>query len=48
MRLCLSQAKSPLLKNPCKQTLCEALPFLKEKMTNESSPVKGKTTYGGL
>lgn len=27
--LCLSQHRSPLVQNPCKQTLCEALPFLR-------------------
>ena len=33
LRLCASQMRSPLLTNPCKTTLCEALPFLKERVT---------------
>lgn len=33
LRLCALQMRSPLLQNPCKATLCEALPFLKERVT---------------
>lgn len=35
LQLCASQMRSPLVQNPCKETLCEALPFLKERLTSQ-------------
>lgn len=47
--LCLSQKRSPLVQNPCKQTLCEAVPFLKEKLqANEQPKSKAGGAYSGL
>ena len=51
IELCLSQAKSPLVQNPCKQTLCEAIPFLREKLTSQAdAPSSGGSGggYGGF
>jgi sorting nexin-29 len=47
IELCLSQAKSPLVQNPCKQTLCEAIPFLREKLTSRSEPASAGGGGGG-
>jgi hypothetical protein len=38
LELCIRQKRSPLLQQPSKKTLCDALPFLREKM----GPVAGK------
>lgn len=49
--LCLSQKRSPLVQNPCKQTLCEAVPFLKEKLSSgaDATPAATKgASYSGL
>eukprot|EP00045_Choanoeca_perplexa_P009414 m.90942 g.90942 ORF g.90942 m.90942 type:complete len:738 (+) comp14886_c0_seq1:65-2278(+) len=43
LSLCVRQQRSPLLKNPCKQTLIDALPFLKEKV----KPGSGGSEQGG-
>eukprot|EP00039_Didymoeca_costata_P005218 m.79648 g.79648 ORF g.79648 m.79648 type:complete len:772 (+) comp12721_c0_seq2:142-2457(+) len=50
IELCLSQHRSPLVQNPCKYSVCEALPFLKEKLANsqESSSRPSQGTYSGL
>eukprot|EP00730_Choanoeca_flexa_P003284 TRINITY_DN11353_c0_g1_i7.p1 TRINITY_DN11353_c0_g1~~TRINITY_DN11353_c0_g1_i7.p1 ORF type:complete len:729 (+),score=185.61 TRINITY_DN11353_c0_g1_i7:99-2285(+) len=55
LSLCVKQQRSPLFKNPCKATLVDALPFLKEKLKAGNGSTKpsvskasaGKS-YGGL
>eukprot|EP00043_Microstomoeca_roanoka_P014483 m.143583 g.143583 ORF g.143583 m.143583 type:complete len:735 (+) comp16020_c2_seq3:172-2376(+) len=44
--LCVTQTRSPLLKDPCKRSLCEALPFLKERMGRRTS--SRQNSYSGL
>eukprot|EP00040_Diaphanoeca_grandis_P026044 m.145195 g.145195 ORF g.145195 m.145195 type:complete len:875 (-) comp30427_c0_seq1:22-2646(-) len=53
VRLCLSQRRSPMVINPCKQTFCDALPFLKEKLTGVAAGVRhnqpqSQHTFGDL
>ncbi|EGD77455.1 hypothetical protein PTSG_08550 [Salpingoeca rosetta] len=45
--LCVTQPRSPLLKDPSKRSLCEALPFLKERMGRKSNR-NSETSYSGL
>eukprot|EP00041_Stephanoeca_diplocostata_P011119 m.180503 g.180503 ORF g.180503 m.180503 type:complete len:898 (+) comp18421_c0_seq2:191-2884(+) len=48
VKLCISQPRSPMAMNPCKQTFCEALPFLREKLSGAAASRAQDTTYGGL
>ena len=48
LSLCVRQQRSPLLKNPCKQTLVDALPFLKEKLKSGAGAERSGKHYGGL
>lgn len=50
VEMCLSQRRSPMVVNPCKQTFCEALPFLKEKLSGVAALAKprAQSTYGDL
>ena len=51
MRLCLSQTRSPLVLSPSKRTLCEALPFVREKLGSSmrgGNVGVGSNTYQGL
>lgn len=47
IQLCLGQTRSPLVQNPCKQTLCEAIPFLREKLSSSSGVAGGGGSGGG-
>lgn len=48
IQLCLGQTRSPLVQNPCKQTLCEAIPFLREKLSAGGSSGGGSGGGAGL